>query len=121
MKQITAALLAFLLVAPAFADHRHHGRHYSHNRHNHYEYNEDLAAAAIVLGTIGAVIVATQQQPQTVIVQQPAPVPVQPSYGVREYSPQPRVMTSHEPCYRYGQMVQTYDQFGRPMGFRSCQ
>lgn len=77
--------------------------------------------AGIVLGTIIS-------QPR-VIVQTPPPVIVYPQqiyaphpvYTQPQYYPVPRIITSSEPCYHYGQMVMTFDQFGRPIGYRNCQ
>jgi uncharacterized PurR-regulated membrane protein YhhQ (DUF165 family) len=78
--------------------------------HPNDNFGRNLAATVIVLGTIGAVTAA--QQPQVIY---HAP-PVYPRVSQR----QRRVVTSYDPCYQYGQAVQTYDQWGYPMGYQIC-
>lgn len=76
-------------------------------------------AAGVILGAIIA-------QPRVIV--QPAPVYVpqqiyapHPVYTQPQFYPVPRVITSSEPCHYYGQMVMTFDQYGRPIGYRNCQ
>jgi hypothetical protein len=82
-------------------------------------------AAGVILGAIIA-------QPRTVYVQpyQPAyPVYIYPQqiytphpvYGQPQMHGYPRVITSSEPCHYIGQMVMTFDQYNRPIGYRNCQ
>lgn len=103
MKKFVAALAVFAVASAAQANGR------------------DVAAGVI----LGAVIAS---QPR-VIVQTPPPVIVYPQqiyaphpvYGQPQFYPVPRVAVSSEPCYHYGQMVMTFDQWGRPIGYRNCQ
>lgn len=118
MKKFVAAVAVLAFATTAIAQNRHH--------HHRDHYDKDLAAAALIIGSIGAIAIATQRanQPQVVVpapgVVYPHPGYPQPIYQPRVLTPQPRVMTSHDPCLHYGQMVQTYDQFGHPMGFQIC-
>lgn len=76
--------------------------------------------AGMILGAIITQPRVVVQPPVVVYPQHPGVMYPQPIYQPRVLTPQPRVMTSHDPCYHYGQMVQTYDQFGHPMGFQVC-
>ena len=84
--------------------------------------------ADIVAGVIlGAVITQPRYAPvppvymppnQVIVVPQPLPYVPNPNY--QQNYPYPRVITSSEPCQWYGQMVMTFDQYGRPIGYRNC-
>lgn len=106
MKKI---LLALSLTLPLVACAQPH-----YHQHGHDNFGRNLAAAVVILGTIGAVTAATQPAPPQVIYNT-APV-----YPQRMLAPQVRVVTSWDVCYRYGQAVQTYDQWGVPMGYQIC-
>ena len=88
--------------------------------------------AEVVAGVILGAVIAQQprvivQPPPTVVYQGPVMVIPQqiysphPVYTNPHLYPVPRVITSSEPCQYYGQMVMTFDQWGRPIGHRNCQ
>lgn len=90
--------------------------------------NAQANGADIVAGVIlGAVISQPRGYPQPVYVQPqqiyvvPQPLPYMPNPNYQQLYPVQRVITSSEPCQWYGQMVMTFDQFGRPVGYRNCQ
>lgn len=83
--------------------------------------------ADIVAGVIlGAVIAQPRVYPAPVYVppQQvivlPQQLPYVPHPNYQQNYPVPRVITSSEPCQWYGQLVMTFDQYGRPIGYRNC-
>ena len=81
----------------------------------------DLAGAIVILGAANAIANSIQPQ-QRIYVQPPQRVYVYPQQ-YRQLRPTPlpsRVMTTYDPCYEFGQTVQTYDQYGHPMGYSIC-
>ena len=102
MKRMLATLCLALSLSACAQSH--------HHQHGHDNFGRNLAATVIVLGAIGAITAA--QQPQVIYHAQP----VYP----RVPQPQRRIVTSYDPCYQYGQAVQTYDQWGYPMGYQIC-
>lgn len=110
MKKLIVALSLVLASSAVLAQ---------NHRHNHRD--RDLLPA-IILGTAVGIAIANQNRPppQPVFVPPPHPVYVPPRLP-RDYPHYaPRIMTSHEPCYYTGQMVQIFDQWGQSMGFDAC-
>ena len=81
MKHFVIGLLSALTLsaaAPAMAQHHHGPRHFGHHHHRVWH----PGYGWIVPAVIGGAVVYAATRPETVIVQQPAPVVVQPNQVV---------------------------------------